>query len=161
MVTDSQPRKDLPIGTLILFALAIVLFAAMLANISFSTAGGEASFSQAVGSLLTVFGLWVWLALLLVVCAVLGAMPRWSAVAAFVLVPLSGVAATVAIDMCSRHIRPAIVVPILLPLLIALYAAWARWPGVHARFPAHDVSIAIWGLVFVVSAATLILAVYI
>ena len=161
MVTDSQSRKNLPIGTLILFALAFVLYVVMLANISFSTGGGEASFSQAIASLFSVFGLWVWLALLLVVCAVLGTMPRWPAVAAFVLVPLSGVAATVAIDMCSRHIRPAIVVPILLPLLIALYAGWARWPSLHARFPAHDVSIAIWGLVFAVSAATLILAIYI
>jgi hypothetical protein len=157
---ESQPRKDLPIGTVILFALVFVLFFVMLANISFSTGGGEASFSQAIASLFSVFGLWVALALLLVIAAIFGTMPRWSAVAAFLLVPLSGVAATVAIDMCSRHIRPAIVVPIVLPLLIILYAGWARWPGVHARFPSREVSLTAWGLVFGVSVATLILAIY-
>jgi hypothetical protein len=158
METDLQTRRAVPIGTLILFALAAVLYVAMLANVPFSSGGGEDAFSQAIASFYTVFGLWIVLAVLVVVSAVAGTMPRWSGFAAFVLIPLSGIAAFVAIDMCSRHIPQAIIVLILLPLLIAFCAAWARWPGVRARFPGGDVSMASWGAIFVVSVATFLLA---
>jgi hypothetical protein len=52
----------------------------------------------------------------------MGEMSRWSAIVAVMLVPLSGVAASVAIDRCSRHIQCAIAFPATLPLLIAAYA---------------------------------------
>ena len=67
MIMDLQPRKSPPIGTIILFALTFVLFAMMLANVSFSSGGGEASFSQAIASFLSVIGLWISLSLLLAV----------------------------------------------------------------------------------------------
>ena len=61
---------------------------------------------------------------------------RWSAIVAVFVVPLSGVAAFVAIDMCSRHMQWAIIFPAALPLLIASYAMWARLPRLRALLPA-------------------------
>ena len=158
MATELQPRKIWPIGTILLFALTGVLYVAMLTTISFSAGGGEAAFSQAIAALFAVIGLWVLLALLLFAGAILGKMPRWSAAAAVIFVPVSGVAMFVAIDMCSRHIAWAVIVPIMLPLLIALYAAWARWPRFHTAFPAKQTSMIVWGVIFVLSTATFLLA---
>ena len=76
------------------------------------------------------------------------------------LVPLSGVAAFVAIDMCSRHIQWAIAFPTTLPPLIAAYAMWARLPRLRALFPSYAISLATWVMVFVVSIAPLMLASY-
>jgi hypothetical protein len=154
MPIETVQPKGPPIGTIVLLVLACGLYFAMLASISFSAGGGDAAFGDAVASFLAVVALWVVLAALLIAAAVVGQMPRWSAVAAFILVPFSGVAAFVAIDMCSRHIKPAVIVPAILPLLIVAYAMWARWPKLHALIPATAVSGVTWGLVFLVSLAT-------
>ena len=154
MPIETVQPKGPPIGTIVLLVLACGLYFAMLASISFSAGGGDAAFGDAVASFLAVVALWVVLAALLIAAAVVGQMPRWSAVAAFILVPFSGVAAFVAIDMCSRHIKPAVIVPAILPLLIVAYAMWARWPKLHTSFPVMAVSGVTWGLVFLVSLAT-------
>lgn len=158
MSTDQRPRRSLPFGTLLLFTLACVLYVAMLANIRFSSGGGDAAMGDAFALLFLTFGLWIALALLLIVGAVMGKMPRWTAIAAIFLLPLSGVATFVAIDMCSRHIASAIIFPISLPLLIALYAGWARTPTLHAALPADNIGIIAWGLIFILSAAAILLA---
>ncbi len=154
MSIETVHPKVPPVGTIVLLVLACGLYFAMLASISFSAGGGDAAFGDAVASFFAVVALWAVLAALLIAGAVVGHMPRWSAVLAFILVPFSGVAAFVAIDMCSRHIKPAVIVPIVLPLLIVAYAMWARWPKLRASFPAPAVSGVIWGLVFFVSLVT-------
>jgi hypothetical protein len=53
--------------------------------------------------------------------------------------------------MMSRHAHWALLFPALLPLLIALYAMWARFPRVHARFPARITSAVLWGAILVLS----------
>ena len=98
------------------------------------------------------------LAVLLIAAGVSGAMPRWVMFAALFLVPFSGVAAFVAIDMCSRHIKWAIVFPVVLPLLIAAYALWARLPQLRAAIPAGPMSATVWALVLVLSGAALLTA---
>jgi hypothetical protein len=148
----------MPFGTIALFAIVCALYVAMLSTISFSTGVGEASFGQAIASLFATVGLWIALALLLIAAGVMGAMPRWAAFVAVFLLPLSGVAAVTAIDMCSRHIKWAIVFPILLPLLIAIYALWARFPAFRAAIPAEPMSAGIWALVLVLSGAALLTA---
>jgi len=86
-----------------------------------------------------------------------GAEPRNRFVAVF-LVPFSGIATFTAIDMCSRHIKWAIVFPIVLPLLVAIYAMWARFPALRAAIPGEPMSAAIWALVLVLSGAALLTA---
>jgi len=112
----------------------------------------------AIAELLFTFLLWVALAILLAAGAIIGAMPRWSKLVAIVMVPLAGVTTFVAIDMCSRHMRWAIVFPVLLPLLVALYALWARFPKYHAALLPRPTSLAAWGLTFGLSVVALFAA---
>jgi hypothetical protein len=95
------------------------------------------------------------LAILVAVGGVMGDLPRWAGIAAVFLLPLSGVATFVAIDMCSRRIKWAIAFPVVLPLLIALDAVWTRMPRFQAAMSAKWMSTGLWGLVFVLSVAAL------
>lgn len=130
----------------------------MLGSISFSAGGGDASFGKAIASLFFTVGLWISLAVLLAVGGVMGEMPRWAVFIAVFLVPLAGAATFTAIDMCSRHIKWAIVFPIALPLLVAGYAIWIRTPQCRAAISAETMSAAVWALVLVLSMAALLTA---
>jgi hypothetical protein len=46
----------------------------------------------------------------------------------------------------------------MLRLLIALYAMWARFPQLHARFPATMTSLTVWGAILVLSVLALVAA---
>lgn len=155
---DDTPQRSFPIGTLLLLAIACGFYVAMLGSISFSTGVGDASFGQAIASLFFTAGLWIALAVLLIAAGMMGEMPRWVAFAAVFLLPLAGVATFTAIDMCSRHIKWAIVFPIVLPLLVAAYAMWARVPKFRAAISAEPMSAGIWALVLVLSGAALLTA---
>jgi hypothetical protein len=105
MPVDSPPQRSVPIGALLLLVVACGFYVAVLASAATPLGGGEAAMSDAFASLFLTFGLWVALALLLVNAGLMGEMPRWSAILAVFVVPLSGVAAFVAIDMCSRRMN--------------------------------------------------------
>jgi len=157
-VTAETQQRSIPFGTILLLAVAGFLYVAMLGSISFSTGVGDASFGQAIASLFFTVGLWIALAVLLVAANVMGEMPRWAAFVAVFLLPLAGIATFTAIDMCSRHIKWAVVFPIVLPLLVAVYAVWVRFPAFRAAIPAESMSAAIWALVLVLSGAALLTA---
>jgi hypothetical protein len=152
------PQRSFPFGTILLLAIAGALYIAVLGTTSFSSGGGDAAFGRAMASLFFTAALWIALALLVVVGSAMGAMPRWAGVAATFLLPLSGVATFVAIDMCSRHIKWAIVFPVVLPLLIAVYALWARLPRFRAAIPTGQAAAVIWSLILVLSGAALLAA---
>jgi hypothetical protein len=156
--TDFPPQRSVPFGTILVLAITGALYVAMLSSISFSAGGGDASFGKAIASLFFTVGLWIALAVLLAVGGLMGKMPRWAAIVAVFAIPLAGVATFVAIDMCSRHIKWAVAFPIALPLLVALYALWARTPKFRAAVAATPMSIGVWGLVFALSAAALLAA---
>jgi len=130
----------------------------MLSTISFSAGGGDAAFGQAVESLFATIGLWIALVVLLIAAGVSGEMRRWAIFAAVFLMPFSGAATFAAIDMCSRHIKWAIVFPLVLPLVIAVYALWIRLPRLRAIASAEHASTVAWALVLVVSGAALVTA---
>ena len=157
-MTAEAQQRSVPFGTLLLLAVACGFYVAMLGSISFSTGVGEASFGQAIASLFFTLGLWVALAFLLIAAGLMGEMPRWVAFLAMFLLPLAGVATVTAIDMCSRHIKWAIVFPIVLPLLVAVYALWVRFPAFRAAIPGEAMSAVIWALVLVLSGAALLTA---
>ncbi len=158
MPIDESPPRSVPIGTYLVLALVFGLYVAMLLNVRVPVGGGEARIANAYQVLFLTLWLWIALAILLVVCGAMGAMPRWAAVSAVFLHPLSGVAAFVAIDMVERH-GWAIIFPVLLPVLIALYAIWARWPRLHEKFPATTMSFAAWGAIAVLSILALLVAI--
>jgi hypothetical protein len=157
MTVPSQPLRKWPIGLLVLLVVACVPYVLMLMSAATPLSSGDAAMGDAIATLFLTVALWVVLAIMLVVGGVTGAMPRWAALLAVVLVPMSGVAAFVAIDMCSRHMPGAIVFDILLPLLIAFYAFWAGMPQLHARLPPDRTSTAVWAAIFFLSIATFVL----
>jgi hypothetical protein len=159
MSMPSPPQRSWPIGLLVLLAVAGVLYALMLANALYQpSGGGEAGLEAALEGLFLTAGLWIALVIMIVVGAVMGSMPGWAGGLAGILLPASGVANFTAVDMCSRDMRWAIVVPILLAPLIAFYALWAGWPKLHAVLPAERTSVAVWASIFVLSAATFVAA---
>ena len=159
MSMPSSTQRSWPIGLLVLLAIAAVLYGLMLANAMYQpSGGGEASLEAALEGLFVTAGLWIVLAIMVVVGAVQGTMPGWAGGLAGILVPVSGVANFTAVDMCSRHMPWAIVIPILLAPLIAFYAFWAGWPKLHAALPAESTSVAVWASIFVLSVATFVLA---
>ena len=159
MSISSSPQRSWPIGLLMLLAIAAVLYGLMLANAMYQpSGGGEASLEAAIEGLFVTAGLWIVLTIMVVVGAVQGTMPGWAGGLAGILVPVSGVANFTAVDMCSRHMPWAIVIPILLAPLIAFYAFWAGWPKLHAALPAESTSVAVWASIFVLSVATFVLA---
>jgi hypothetical protein len=151
-------KRSPPFGTIILVLIACALCVLLLASATAPRSSGDAVVGDAFEMLYLTFGLWVVLAILLFVGGVMGEMPRWVAILAIFVHPLSGVATITALDSYSRHLEWAIIFPVLLPLITALYAIWARLPALHARFPPRTVSFAAWGGILVLSAASLLLA---
>jgi hypothetical protein len=157
MSTDSSPLRSVPIGAVLLLAIVGFLYLAMMYNIAVPGGiGPEDSLGQAILCLFLTVLLWLALAILLLVGGVMGEMPGRAAIVAAVLTPVSGVAAVTAIDLYSRHGKWAIMVPALLPPLITLYAMWARFPALHAVFPARTTSLAIWGTILLLSLASFV-----
>jgi hypothetical protein len=152
-------ERSLPLGLLLMLPVALVLYGVMLANAVHEPGGGaEAGLSEAILGFLVTVGLWIVLAVMLLAAGLTGAMPRWAAILAVVLVPMSGVAAFTALDMCSRHMPWAVLFLVLLPILIAFYAFWARLPALRLALDAERTSVAIWGSVFALSIAAFVLA---
>ena len=129
-----------------------------LSNLSRQSASIGAAIGAAYQELLLTFALWVVLAIMLLIGGLVGEMPRWAAILAIFLCPLSGVATVVATDMCSREVGGAIVFPAFLPPLVGSYAAWARLPQLR-RADAFYQRAGV-GTVLVFSVAPLLLALY-
>jgi hypothetical protein len=148
-----------PVALLLLLLVGLVLYGLMLANaVHQVTGGGEARMADAFEALFATTGLWLVLAIMLVVGALTGAIPAWSAVVAVVLIPASAVATFVAIDMCSRNMRWPILYAVVLPALIAFYAFWLAMPRWHNILSLRSASLAVWSLASALCAAAFIQA---
>jgi len=138
--------------------LAAVFYAAMLSTVSFSAGGGDAAMGAALASFFFTVALWIGLALLVGVVAIMGDVARRIAIISAMLVPLAGVTTFVAIDMCSRHIKWAVIGPVVLPLLMASYVAVARFVTLRARFPGDGFNAAVFSSVAILSLVLLVAA---
>ena len=80
-------------------------------------------------------------------------MPSWAGIAALVLHPVSLVAVGATVDLLSSPgFDWALIVPGVLPPLIAAYALWARLPGLHGVLPETATSGAVCAAVLLLSA---------
>ena len=170
MSTDPRVRRMASIGALLLLGFACLLYLAMMHVIAPSHArelihGGEpasnaiqGAFDELIRGVLILL-LWIVLAILLFLGGKSQKMPPQALVAAAILLPLSGVAAIYAADLNARYAGWAIVVPALLPPLIALYAMWARLAVLHAALPANIINAAAWGAILILTFAPLPLSV--
>jgi hypothetical protein len=164
MSTDPRAPRMASIGALLLLGLACLLYLALMHVIAPSHAreliqGGEPAsnaiqeaFDELIRGVLILL-LWIVLAILLFLGGKGQKMPPQARVAAAILLPLSGVAAIYATDLYASYAGWAIVVPALLPPLIALYAMWARLPVVHAALPARAINVAIGGAILILTIA--------
>ena len=112
-----------------------------------SDAAGNA-LAQAFAALEAIV-LWLLLAALTFLCWLNGRMPVWGAIAAVVLIPVSGAAAIGALGLLAQpnlppHLWPLVALVAPPPLIIA-YGLWAITPPLRDRLPANAVSIVVWG----------------
>lgn len=118
--------------------------------------GGESRLAEALAELYTILiGGLVWIVLgILTVIGIKAGVPRWAGIAAGALLPISAIAACFAgaasFDFPGGW---SILVPALLPLLIACWAIWVRTPGLRALVPADRASVAGLGAVALACAA--------
>ena len=153
---DWLPKlRGAPVGLIVLLAIAVTLYVALIATCATPLAGGEDGYSQAWASLLLTFWLWAALALLLLNGGMIGRMPRWAALSALLLHPLSGVAAFAAEDAASRRVEGALTIVALLPLVVAGYALWARLPRLRAALPETPASLSAGAAILALSVAAL------
>ena len=140
----------------ILLLVTVLLWAAVVANSatlnSSDPAGNSLSYAYGV---FMVIGLWVLLAVLMVMAGSRGSMTSWAKLAAVILVPASGAASVGAMSLMAGHpsTRWPLIVPVLAPALLLGFALWAYFPAVHARVPAIGASLAVWGGLFLLSVA--------
>jgi hypothetical protein len=152
MSDQTAPRP--PIGMLALLILAALLYAATVGSIA--DLGSTDAAGRALGEAFGViygFGLWVVLAAMIVIGGLNGKMPVWAAIVAAILVPASAVASVIAIEFIKYHTGWQLLVPALIPPLIAAYALWARLPQLHRALPPILTGIALWGGVLALTLA--------
>ncbi|MCX7362048.1 MAG: hypothetical protein NTV97_09330 [Alphaproteobacteria bacterium] len=115
-------------GFFVLSVVALLFFVAMAMSVM--TARG----SDAAGNGLTAafaigfsLALWTVLAILLSMARAYGVVPGWAMACLVVFVPILAIGTCVAIGLYSESGGSIIVVPLALPLLMYLYAVWARF----------------------------------
>jgi hypothetical protein len=138
---------------LLLTCLLWLALVATAATLNESDAAGN-GLSYAYAMIMTI-ALWVLLAVLLLVAGSTGAIPAWVGLCALALVPLSGAAAMAAVNLLQGRAgtlaKWPIVVPLLVPLLIILYAVWRYFPALRAAVPARSAHVGVWSAILVLS----------
>ena len=155
----SKALPKAPIGTFVLLAVAGVLYLGMLGSLSGLNDTDAMGRGLALG-FGAIFGvaLWLVLAVLLLVAAINGRMPVADKIVAAILLPLSAIAASVAIDLYGSRADWAFAVPLLLPLLIMAYALWARMPPLQRKLRPLPTTAIIGGLVTILTLTPLLVS---
>ena len=98
--------------------------------------------AQGFAAILTVV-LWIVLAIVLLIARSHGAIPGWATASLIVLVPLSAIGMCMAIAFWGDRGGWLIAIPVVTPLLLAFYAAWARLPALQGLLSGDIASAAI------------------
>lgn len=150
-----------PWGMTILLVLAALLYPAFLANLLDMRGNDAAGRGMALGfAAILGFILWLVIASLFAVAVFGGSMPGYAIAAALVFVPLSAIAAVSAAGLYNEdHGGWLIAVPLLLPLLLVLYALWARFVDWHESLPPGPTTAVLGGAVVVLTIVPLVMTV--
>lgn len=148
-----------PIGTFVLLAVAGVLYLGMMGSLSGLRESDAMGRGMALG-FGAMFGvaLWLVLAALLLVAALNGRLTEVAKLGASILLPLSAIAASVAIDLYGGGAAWALVVPLLVPPLIMTYVLWARVPSLQTMIPALPVTAGVGALVAILTLLPLLVS---
>jgi hypothetical protein len=143
------PSKGAVAAAAVISLLGLLMWAAMIATLSdlgHSDAAGNGMAEAFAGIEIVV--LWVLLGILLLVTGIAGVMPWPGVIAAVVLLPASGGAALLALDLLSNNDVPPflwpIVVPVLAPPLVIAFSFWTLLPSLRAIPTRLAVGVA-WG----------------
>ncbi|HYM03382.1 MAG TPA: hypothetical protein VET85_10575, partial [Stellaceae bacterium] len=145
------------LSLLILLLWAIVLNS--LPNLTGSDPAGNA-LTQGFTAL-SIFILWALLGGLAIVAFVKGTAPWVAALAALILIPLSGWASMAALDLLARpHLAPfywPMIVPAGVPPLVVSFCWWTLLPipARHRSIPANTAAGIAWGAILILSLAIL------
>lgn len=145
-------RVRVPYGTIALLLIAAFLYVGMTGNLTGLQGTDAAGRGMALGFAVVIGAmLWLVLAGLFVLAWFNGRLPPWAAVAAVLLLPLSGIAVAVAAGYADERGRWLMAAPFLLPPLLALYALWARLPAWHDVLPPVATSAVLGGAILLLT----------
>jgi hypothetical protein len=160
-MADQTASPGFAWGTTVLLVIASLLYIAFLANL-FGLRGGDAMGRGMAMGFAAVIGLLLWLVLasLFAVAIFKGQMPSYAVAAAIVLLPLSAIAAASATGLYGdRYGDWLLIVPIALPLMLALYGLWARFPPLHEALAPTPTTAAMGLVIALLTAVPLVLTV--
>lgn len=146
------------VACIILSAISLFLWILLLPSLASLTGSDPAG--NAMAQAFTAIGLgalWLLLVIITLVSWFARATPKPAMVAALVLVPASGYAAFVAMDLLTRpglppHLLP-LIIPAFAPPLIVAFALWAVLPPLRTAVPAPVAVGVVWGAVLLLSVA--------
>ena len=154
MTAEPIPTRRAPTGAVVTFVVAALLYAATMANVGglHNTDAAGRGLAQAFGAMFGI-GLWLALAVLLLIAFVNGRMPRWAGALMVVLHPLAGIACVAATNLYTTEGGWPLAVPAALPPLVAIYALAMRVRALAA--PATSVSAGVAAAILLVSVVPL------
>ena len=149
-------RRGFPAGFASLLVVTLFLYAVTAGTVADSRNSDPAgnALSDAFAAIFA-GGLWVALAILLVMAKTRGAMVSWAPAALFVLVPVSVVAFFLAMGRFGAGDRSALIVVFALPALLILYAVWAHFPALHGTLRPAGTSAGLLAMVGVLAIGTI------
>ena len=157
MSVQQTPRPAIPVGTIVMLAVAALVYIGMM--VSLRNVGPANTYSldaQAFGALFAIV-LWIVLAMLFLLGSARGRMPAWSAMVAVLLVPMSGYSALHTIGWLgyvgAQHYQ---LVPGLLGFFLGFYALWIWLPSLHCVMSPLPTSLAVWTAISFLTLAPLI-----
>ncbi len=159
MPASPTTRSRPPFGVIALLLAAAVLYVGMLGSLTDPSGTDAMGRGMALG-FGAIFGvaLWLVLALALLIAAINGEMPAAGKIGAAILLPLSAIAGSVAIDLYGNRVDWAFAVPLVLPPAIAAYALWARVPALQTRLPPLPMTAVVGAIVVVLTVTPLLVA---
>lgn len=149
--------EGFPWGFTVLLVLALLLYAVMAMLVATARSSDAAGNGMAV-AFAAIFGVAVWIVLLILLLMARRGMPDWATICVFILLPLSAIAAAVALGQFSSRGGWPKFVPILLPVALLLFAVRARFPGLHATQSAGVTSSVLLGIAAVLTVAPFVAA---
>ena len=152
----AAPRRGVPFGFASLLVVTLFLYAVTAGTVADSRNSDPAgnALSDAFAAIFA-GGLWIALAVLLVMAKARGAMASWAPAALFVLVPVAVVAFFLAMGRFGAGDKSALIVVFALPALLVLYAVWARFPALHGTLRPAGTSAGLLAMVAVLAIGTI------
>lgn len=147
-------RAGFPVGFTIVLIVAVLLFGVAGSTIADSRSSDAAGNAMSAGfGAIFAGAFWIALVVMLIMAWARGVMVSWAPIALLVLVPAAAVAFFIAMGRFGGGDKSALVAILVLPILLMLYAVWARFARLHGVLPPAATSAALLSAVGVVSIA--------